>query len=190
MPIEDMWKIVKEAKVDMQKLFEEYEPRVWINTDNLLSLLKKDIKKDTLSTKDTTLVKNEPDSLRHLRAIEIVKNSEAGILTQINRMEIRREGLQRRIASYMVEIHKKLSTAVACVVFALIGAPLGIIARRGGIGPGTVYSLGFFAVYWVCLIGGENLADKLLVTPAIAMWACNVFIGTIGLFLTWRVSKK
>jgi lipopolysaccharide export system permease protein len=105
-------------------------------------------------------------------------------------METRREGILKRIAIHKVEIHKKISTAVACVVFALIGAPLGIIARRGGIGPGTVYSLGFFAVYWVCLIGGENLADRLIISPAISMWACNALIGTIGLFLTWRVARR
>jgi lipopolysaccharide export system permease protein len=76
-------------------------------------------------------------------------------------------------------------------VFALIGAPLGIIARRGGIGPGTVYSLGFFAIYWVCLIGGENLAvQRLAIPPALSMWACNILIGTIGLILTWRVARR
>ena len=186
MPIEDMWKVVQEAKADMQKLIEEYKPSVWTNANNLTVLLKK----DTILPEDLRSTEPEPDSLRHVKAIEIVKAAEAEALTQVNRMEIRRDGLLRRIASYMVEIHKKISTAVACVVFALIGAPLGIIARRGGIGPGTVYSLGFFAVYWVCLIGGENLADKLIVSPAVAMWACNVFIGTIGLFLTWRVAKR
>ena len=84
----------------------------------------------------------------------------------------------------MVEIHKKFSTSFACIIFVLIGAPLGIMARKGGIGTGILYSLAFFVIYWICLIGGENLADRLIISPELAMWASNVIIGTFGVFIT------
>ncbi|MDR2732413.1 MAG: LptF/LptG family permease [Fibromonadaceae bacterium] len=186
MPIEEMWEVVKEARSDMQKLVTEFEPQIWKNADNLIAVLKN----DTILPEELRDMEVEPDRERHGKALEIVKREEKEILTQITRMDTRVDGLAKRDAQYMVEIHKKISTAVACIVFALIGAPLGIIARRGGIGPGTVYSLGFFAVYWVCLIGGENLAVRLIISPALSMWACNALIGTIGLFLTWRVAKR
>ena len=180
MPIEDMLEAMEEAKDSKQKLIEEFEPLVWKNADSLIA----ELRRDTLAPDERKV----PHFLRKLP--EFIKREEAEVLTHINRMETRRENFSRQIAQYAVEIHKKISTAVACVIFALIGAPLGIIARRGGIGPGTVYSLGFFTVYWVCLIGGENLATRLIISPEIAMWACNAFIGTIGLFLTWRVAKR
>jgi len=186
MPIEDMIKAKEEVENNLQKLTEDFEPQVWRNANNLIFVLKNDtILPEELRTKEIT-----PDMQKRARAVELVKKEETDILTQINRMETRRDGYSRQIAQYLVEIHKKISTAVACVVFALIGAPLGIIARRGGIGPGTVYSLGFFAVYWVCLIGGENLATRLIISPELSMWACNALIGIIGLFLTWRVIRR
>ena len=184
MPIEDMIKAVEETKGNLQNLIREFEPQIWKNADNLIALLKN----DTILPEGLKNI--QPDRERLRGVIEITKREEIETLTLINRMDSRRDGFSRQIALYMVEIHKKISTAVACVVFALIGAPLGIIARRGGIGPGTVYSLGFFAVYWVCLIGGENLAARLIISPEIAMWACNALIGTIGLFLTWRVARR
>jgi lipopolysaccharide export system permease protein len=186
MPIEDMWEVVKEARSDMQKAILEYEFPVWKNANNLIAVLKN----DTILPEELKSNEILQDDKRHIMAAEIVKRDEEEVLNQVSRMESRLDGLKKREAQYMVEIHKKISTAVACIIFALIGAPLGIIARRGGIGPGTVYSLGFFAVYWVCLIGGENLAVRLIITPAVSMWACNALIGTIGLFLTWRVAKR
>lgn len=97
-----------------------------------------------------------------------------------NRMETEK----KRQAQYLVEIHKKFSTSFACLVFILIGAPLGIMARKGGIGTGIIYSLAFFVIFWVCLIGGENLADRLVLPPALAMWAPNIIIGVFGIFIT------
>jgi lipopolysaccharide export system permease protein len=96
----------------------------------------------------------------------------------------RMEGELKRAAQYMVEIHKKFSTAFACFIFVLIGAPLGIMARKGGIGTGILYSLAFFVIYWICLIGGENLADRLVVSPELAMWISNIIIGVVGILLT------
>jgi lipopolysaccharide export system permease protein len=186
MQIEDMMKAVEETKGNLQKLEEEFKLEIWKNAVHMIAVLKNDtILPEGLKSKEIL-----PGRERQSRAVEMVKREEEDILTLINRMETRRENSSRQIAQYMVEIHKKISTAVACVIFALIGAPLGIIARRGGIGPGTVYSLGFFTVYWVCLIGGENLATRLIISPELAMWACNALIGTIGLFLTWRVARR
>ena len=186
MPIEDMIEAVEESKNDMQKLIADFIPRVWKNADDLITVLKNDtILPEGLRSKEIPL-----DKQKRSKTAQIVKQEETEILTQVNRIETRRENFLRQIAQYKVEIHKKISTAVACIIFALIGAPLGIIAKRGGIGPGTVYSLGFFTIYWVCLIGGENLAARLIISPEISMWACNALIGTIGLFLTWRVAKR
>ncbi len=77
----------------------------------------------------------------------------------------RLENLERQIDQYLVEINKKYSIPVACLVFVLVGVPLGIMSRRGGFGVAATLSLGFFVLYWACLIGGEKLADRDIVQP-------------------------
>lgn len=91
---------------------------------------------------------------------------------------------------YLVEIYKKYSIPFACIIFVLVGAPLGIITRRGGFGVAAGMSLGFFLLYWACLIGGEKLADRELISPFLSMWAANFLLGLTGLFLVFRQNLK
>ncbi len=91
---------------------------------------------------------------------------------------------------YLVEVHKKYSIPVACIVFVLIGVPLGMMARRGGFGVGAGLSLGFFLFYWACLIGGEKLADRHILTPFWGMWVANIILGAMGVVLTLRSAKE
>ncbi len=89
----------------------------------------------------------------------------------------------KQIDEFMVEIHKKFSIPAACVVFVLVGAPLGVFIRQRGATVSVGVSLVFFLVYWMFLIGGEELADRGFIPPAVAMWAPNVVFGLVGLFL-------
>jgi lipopolysaccharide export system permease protein len=89
-----------------------------------------------------------------------------------------------------VEIHKKYSIPVACIVFVLVGVPLGIMSRRGGFGIAATLSLGFFVLYWTCLIGGEKLADRDILSPFLGMWMANILIGLVGVYLTVRTAKE
>ncbi|MDE2825594.1 MAG: LptF/LptG family permease [Gemmatimonadota bacterium] len=96
---------------------------------------------------------------------------------------------QRQKNSYIVEIHKKYAISAACFVFVLIGAPLGVRIRRGSIGVGVGVSLCFFLLYWACLLGGEELADRDMIDPVWAMWAANIVIGVPGAFLVWVTGR-
>ncbi len=96
---------------------------------------------------------------------------------------------EERLSQYSVEIHKKFSIPVACVVFILIGGPLGIMARSGGIGTGVIYSIFFFILYWACLTGGERLADRLFIPAWLGMWAPNIILGVAGLYMTRIVTR-
>jgi len=97
---------------------------------------------------------------------------------------------QKSINKFMVEIYKKVSIPFASIVFILIGAPLGIMSRKGSMGTAISLSIGFFLLYWVFLIGGEDLADRRYLTPFMAMWAANIIVGISGLYLTWRSVKE
>jgi lipopolysaccharide export system permease protein len=94
------------------------------------------------------------------------------------------------VKEYLVEINKKYSIPVACFVFVLVGAPLGVMARRGGFGVAASLSLGFFLLYWASLIGGEKLADRELLEPWVGMWMANIFIFVIGMILTLRIARE
>ncbi len=91
---------------------------------------------------------------------------------------------------YLVEIHKKISMPVACIIFVLVGAPLGIIARRGSMGVAVGVSVVFFLVYWASLMGGERLADRAIISPWVAMWSSNIFFGFLGIFLVWYAIRE
>ena len=90
---------------------------------------------------------------------------------------------------FRVEVHKKYAIAFACIVFVLLGAPLAIRFPRGGVGMVIVVSVAIFAVYWAGLIGGENLANKGLVTPFWAMWTADLVFFALALALAARMSR-
>lgn len=95
---------------------------------------------------------------------------------------------QNEQKAYLVEIHKKYAIPFACIVFALVGCPLGIRTRGGNFGLSAAFSLGFFILYWACLIAGEKFADRGLLSPWLGMWMGNIIVGTLGIFLTFKVN--
>lgn len=87
------------------------------------------------------------------------------------------------ISRYQVEIHKKYSIAVACLVFMFFGAPLGLSIRRGGLGVAGGTALAAFMFYWITLVQGEKLADRGMLSPWVGMWLANIVMAAIGLAL-------
>jgi len=96
--------------------------------------------------------------------------------------------IEKQIDQYDVEIYKKYSIPFACVVFALIGAPLGYRVRKGGFGIAAGLSLLFFVIYWASLVGGEKFADRALLSPLLGIWAANIVLGIFGLVLMKKSS--
>jgi lipopolysaccharide export system permease protein len=90
----------------------------------------------------------------------------------------------------MIEYHKKYSLAFACVAFALVGAPLGVMARRGGFGVGAGLSLLFFVLYWALMIGGEKITKKGILPPVVAVWMPDILLAAIGLYMLHRLSNS
>jgi lipopolysaccharide export system permease protein len=139
--------------------------------------------RDTLPPSPDSLL-NDNLALNNLaRMVEadhrVIEREKEGIATQ-----------SRLIDSYYVEVYKKYSIPTACIVFILIGTPLGIIAKRGNMGISIGISLGLFVLYWAFLIGGEDLADRQIITPFWAMWSANILIGVTGLYLIYIVTTE
>jgi len=95
-----------------------------------------------------------------------------------------------RINNYWVEIHKKYSIPFACILFILVGAPLGTMTRKGGFGVAAGVSLIFFLMYWAFLIGGEKLSDRGLISPFWGTWSANIILLALGIYFTIKSAKE
>ncbi len=118
------------------------------------------------------------------KAIENLKES-TSILVEKNdsqRYEI------KAIKRYEVEWNKKLTMSFACLVFFFIGAPLGAIIRKGGLGTPAVISIFFFVIYYVISISGQKLVEELAVGTFAGMWAASYILLPIGIFLTYKAT--
>lgn len=93
------------------------------------------------------------------------------------------EWKDRRLRSYRVEIHKKFSIAFACLIFMLIGAPLGLSLQRGGLATIGAVALGIFMFYWITLVQGEKLSERGFFPPWLGMWIANLIMSGAGAWL-------
>lgn len=115
------------------------------------------------------------------------------IQESVGNLESIRSSMQWRIermSQFLVEIHKKFSLPMACLVFVLLGAPLGLLIRKGNLGFHAVLSSILFTYYWISIIQGEKLGDRLMVHPAIGMWFGNASLLVIGLAVLYRLSTE
>jgi lipopolysaccharide export system permease protein len=124
--------------------------------------------------------------LMYMRAIDKIRIAKSTVQSNANRIEY----IQKDIDRFEVEIYKKYALPAACIVFVLIGAPLGIMVRKGGFGVAAGISLFFFLIYWAFLIGGEKLAERGFFSPFIGMWAANFVLGFVGIILTIKTNKE
>ena len=125
-------------------------------------------------------------------------------INQLNKKERQLRSLERQMKNdfnliksyikgknkYKVEAHKKFSIPFACILFVLLGAPLGVMAKRGGFSISTALSFGFFLLYYILLITGEELADRNHVSPELGMWAPNGVLLIIALYLILYVIRE
>ena len=95
--------------------------------------------------------------------------------------------LRRREMRYtLIEFHKKFSLSLACFVLFMIGAPLGSIIRKGGLGMPLVIAVVFFLVFHVTNMFGEKLSKQDALTPMGGMWMSTLLLMPVGIWLTWK----
>ena len=155
-------------------------------------LIAENITKNNILATIEIFEKNTVDSLKQTAPLALstftrrIKNLKRGINTDFSLIN----SYNKSINTYKVELHKKFSIPFACIIFIIIGAPLGIMSRKGSLGSSISMSLLFFIIYWAFLIGGEELADRGLLNPGLSMWLPNLVIGFIGLYLCYAISSE
>ncbi|MDP8204474.1 MAG: LptF/LptG family permease [Candidatus Tenebribacter mawsonii] len=115
---------------------------------------------------------------------ELIDKSE--LKKNYNRLNLKQDKittLRSDVRKYQVEIHKKYAIAFACVIFVLIGAPIGMMTKTSGVGMSFSVSALVFLIYYGALTLGEELADKGIVSPFLAMWISNIVFSIIGIYL-------
>ncbi|MGZ4886907.1 MAG: LPS export ABC transporter permease LptF, partial [Candidatus Aminicenantales bacterium] len=97
---------------------------------------------------------------------------------------------RREFRAHWVEIHKKFSLPFVCLIFVLLGLPLGLMTGRGGRTGGLSLSLGIILVYYVMITMGEKLAMDGKITPFLGMWGPDILLAAAGLFLFFRSDES
>ncbi len=86
----------------------------------------------------------------------------------------------------IIETYRKFTLSLACLIFFFIGAPIGAIVRKGGLGTPAIISILFFVLYWVIDISGKKLANDGAISPFIGSFISTLILAPLAAFLTWK----
>jgi lipopolysaccharide export system permease protein len=110
--------------------------------------------------------------------------------TEVANTAERARDAQRRANKYLVEVHKKYSISFACLTFVILGLVLSLRFPRGGMGLVIGGAMIVFALFYIGLTAGESLADRGILSPALAMWWPNIVLMIVGLIGLVRVNRE
>jgi LPS export ABC transporter permease LptG len=128
-------------------------------------------------------------SFREMNLRELFEQSRVASTAMARTRQRPTADLRENYALAHVEIHKKFAIPFACVVFGVLGLPLGITNRRGGKSSGFSMSVVIVLVYWIMLSNGEQLAATGKVQPWVAMWTPNIILLALGIYLLGRANR-
>lgn len=159
----------REKKIRLDSLF--------ISNDSLVAMVK--FKMDSVYQRQG--VKDQVLS----RAVGNARN----IKSTLNSNVLKMRGLKTSLDSHVVEKYKKFAQAFSCIVMFLIGAPLGAIIKRGGLGFPVIISIFFFIIFYVLTSVGDKWAKSGVVDGLYAAWMANVVLFPIGVFFLKQARK-
>jgi lipopolysaccharide export system permease protein len=147
------------------------------------------LKKDTFKFKNvTSFSKLIPDSIK----INICQNSVASVniaignvSTLLTEYKIKTESLR----IHEIEWHKRFSYSLACLLLFLIGAPLGSIIRKGGLGTPLVFGIIFFAIFYLLNTFGEKFSKEYVMSSFGGIWLSIFALTPVAAFLIYKASK-
>jgi lipopolysaccharide export system permease protein len=99
------------------------------------------------------------------------------------------ENDEKFLRRHEIEWHRKLTLSIACLIFLFVGAPLGAIIRKGGLGMPTVISTVFFIIYYIISLSGEKFVRESVLTGLEGMWLSSFILIVAGVFLTYEATN-
>jgi lipopolysaccharide export system permease protein len=119
------------------------------------------------------------------RAYEIAKNTSGEVI--YNRVMLNEAGIYMR--RHKIDLHRKFTLSLACLIFFFIGAPLGAIIRKGGFGISVIISVVMFVIFYIFDNTGYKMARDALWEVYQGMWLSSAVLLPVGLFLTYKATK-
>ncbi len=126
------------------------------------------------------------DINREIAAIERAKREAEDMQMTLTTFSRERFQYTFTLRNIDIEILKKFALAIACFIFFFIGAPIGALIRKGGLGTPAIISVLFFVAYWVIDISGTKLARDGAVGPFHGVFFSSYILLPTGLFLSWK----
>lgn len=118
------------------------------------------------------------------QAINLARTQKSFITTNSNTIGYKVKRLRR----YQIEKHRKFTLSISCLIFFFIGAPLGAIIRKGGLGVPVIVSVLFFLVWYMISITGEKFAREDMMAPFAGMWLSSFILIPIGIFVSYKAA--
>ncbi|MFW5820584.1 MAG: LptF/LptG family permease [Bacteroidota bacterium] len=131
----------------------------------------------------TSMTKEEKE-----RALNQALNLTRTTMNFINNTYVNIDNKVRRLRKYEIEKHRKFTLSLACLFFFFIGAPLGAIIRKGGLGMPVVVSVVFFLLYYIVSLTTEKFVRESVLSAFAGMWTSSFLIVPLGIFLTYKAS--
>jgi lipopolysaccharide export system permease protein len=123
-----------------------------------------------------------PDSIQN-EIIENASNQVTGIKNNVNYLAVDYQERQNSLQLHQIEWHRKFTLSAACLVLFLIGAPLGSIIRKGGLGTPLVFAIIFFVIFHLFNTFGEKFVKSAQLSPLMGMWLSTFILLPISIFL-------
>ncbi len=126
-----------------------------------------------------------PDSTLHpllLKAYNTMSNIKSS--TDISAVNFDND--RKNLRMHLMKWHEKITMSIACLVLFLIGAPLGSIIRKGGIGLPLIFAVIFFVIFFLLNNFGSKLVKEDVMQPFVGMWMATFVLLPIGIFLTYK----
>lgn len=161
------------------------------STQKNLKLLKpkkkaKEIKLDSIKTMDDFI-----ESLEQWEQIQVMKKAQNEVSSILNTVKSKKEELQSRYKfynSHILSLHQKYALALSCIILFFVGAPLGAIIRKGGLGLPMVVAIMLFLTYYFIGVFAGNYAKEGNIHPAIGAWLPTLIMLPLGVSLTRRAT--
>lgn len=118
-------------------------------------------------------------------AINMTRNAK----NYMNRTKEEISGREEYINKHKIEWHRKLILSFACIILFFIGAPLGAIIKKGGLGLPVIFSVLFFLIFHITSISGEKMVESGALSPLAGMWFSSMILLPIAIFLTTKAAK-
>lgn len=182
----DSVQVLAEGRASQQS--SELIRKNYFNRENNDNLLLGEIPREIIASHDIDSLFQALSPKKQLRAIGTAAEKARQKKDQVQYNNVMLEDYKYYIRKHEIELHRKFTLAFACLIFFFIGAPLGAIIRKGGMGAPIVISVVMFVIYYIIDNTGYKMAREAIWPVWAGMWLSSFVLLPIGIFLTYKAA--